>query len=140
MKIPNPQPGDRVTVSGDEFEVIERETDPRRSTYGWYQCIQRSGHQAVVGTIQHLSISMIATGDRAAPHIAAPIEERSISVDVEGRGYRVFIDMKTMKPTRVWTKVRASRGQTEREIPLTGNRAQCAIEAARAVLPGIKNA
>ncbi|MGR9587063.1 hypothetical protein [Pandoraea sputorum] len=63
----NPQPGERVVVGGDEFEVVEREADPRRSTYGWFQCIQRTGHPAVVGTIQHLSLSMIATGNRAAP-------------------------------------------------------------------------
>lgn len=68
------------------------------------------------------------------------IEERSIAVELDGHGYRVFFDMKTMKPTRVWTKVRASRGQTEREIPLNGNRACRAIEAARATLPGIKHA
>ncbi|WP_156439869.1 hypothetical protein [Burkholderia sp. MSMB2041] len=65
----NPQPGERVIVSGNEFEVVERESDPRRSTHDWYQCIQRTGHPAVVGTIQYLSRSMIATGDRAAPRI-----------------------------------------------------------------------
>ncbi|ENZ77959.1 MULTISPECIES: hypothetical protein [Ralstonia] len=68
------------------------------------------------------------------------IEERSIGVDLDGHGYRVFFDTKTMKPTRVWTKVKASRGQTERELPLNGRRAYQAIEAARAILPDIKNA
>ncbi|MBA9859502.1 hypothetical protein [Ralstonia insidiosa] len=68
------------------------------------------------------------------------IEERSIAVELDGHGYRVFYDTKTMKPTCVWTKVRASRGPTEREIPLHGKRACRAIEAARAILPDIKNA
>jgi hypothetical protein len=56
--------GDRVTVSDDEFEVRERVSDPRHSLNGWYECIQQTGHAAVLGTIQYLSPSMILTGQR----------------------------------------------------------------------------
>lgn len=65
MKMPNPQPGERVTVSGDQFTVLKRTGYPD----GWFECVQETGHPAVVGTIQSLSPSMIATGDRAAPRI-----------------------------------------------------------------------
>ncbi len=65
MKMPNPQPGERVTVSGVRFTVLKRADYPD----GWFQCVQERGHPGVVGTIQSLSPSMIASGDRATPRI-----------------------------------------------------------------------
>jgi hypothetical protein len=56
---------DNVTVSGDRFTVRRRMDDPSHHLRGWYECIQETGHPAVIGTIQYLSPSMIATGDHA---------------------------------------------------------------------------
>jgi hypothetical protein len=61
--------GDSVTVSDDEFEIRERVSDPRQSLHGWYECVQQTGHPAVVGTIQYLSPSMILSGQRWTPRI-----------------------------------------------------------------------
>ena len=61
--------GDRVTVSDDEFEIRERVSDPRQSLNGWYECVQHTGHAAVLGTIQHLSPSMILSGQRWTPRV-----------------------------------------------------------------------
>ena len=55
--------GERVTVSGSRFEVIEAAVYPP----GWFERLQETGNAAVVGTKQLLSPNMIATGNRAAP-------------------------------------------------------------------------
>jgi len=64
-----PFEGATVEVTGNRFKVGAKDTNRGRSTYGWYECVQETGHPAVVGSIQYLSESMLRTGQRHAPKL-----------------------------------------------------------------------
>ena len=64
--------GDRVTVSGSVYRIARDRYDqpsPGASTWGWFQCVQETGHPAVVGTIQYLSPSMLSSGSLWTPKL-----------------------------------------------------------------------
>lgn len=64
-----PFEGATIEVSGTRFKVGAKDSNHGRSTYGWYECVQESGHPAVVGSTQYLSESMLRTGLRHAPKL-----------------------------------------------------------------------